>query len=129
MATGIELNYLLFLAGLLSIAVGFIHSVLGEYLIFKKLREESLVPAIAAPPLGERNIRIIWATWHLASVFGFAMGAMLIYLSRLTDVPAFIVDSIAASMCIGGLLVFIATKAKHPGWVGIMVVAVLCWLS
>lgn len=123
------MNYLLLSAGILSIVVGVIHSVLGEYLIFKNIRQGSVVPTVSAPPLRERNIRILWATWHLASVFGFAMGAILIYLAKSTDIQAFIVHSIAVAMLFGSVLVFYSTKAKHPGWVGLLIVAVLCWLS
>jgi len=116
-------------AGLLSIVVGIVHSILGEFLIFKNLRNGSLVPNISVPPLRERNIRILWATWHLASVFGFAMGAILIQLAIMPAPQVFIIQSIAFSMCSGSALVFYATKAKHPGWVGLLGVAVLCWLA
>jgi hypothetical protein len=81
------------------------------------------------PPLQERNIRILWATWHLASIFGFAMGAILIQLAITVETPNFIIQSIAFSMCSGSVLVFYATKAKHPGWIGLLVVAVPCWLA
>lgn len=116
-------------AGFLSIVVGFVHTILGEFLVFKKLREGSLVPTTSAPPLKERNIRILWATWHLASVFGFAMGAILIQLAINVETPAFIIHSIAFAMCLGGILVCYATKAKHPGWVALLIVAILCWLA
>jgi len=123
------LNTLLFAAGILSFIVGLVHSVLGELLVFKKLRADSLVPTSTAPPLKERNIRILWATWHLASFFGFAIGAILIHLASSELVPTFIVNSIALSMTSGSILVLYATKAKHPGWVGLLLVAILCWLS
>lgn len=116
-------------AGILSIVVGLVHSVLGEFLVFKALRKGSLVPTTSAPPLRERNIRILWATWHLASVFGFAMGAILIRLAITAEAPPFIIQAIAFSMCSGSVLVFYATKAKHPGWLGLLAVAVLCWLA
>ena len=123
------MNYLLLSAGFLSIVVGLIHSILGEFLIFKNLRNSSLVSNVSVPPLQERNIRILWATWHLASIFGFAMGAILIQLSMTTATSAFVIQSIAFSMCTASALVFYATKAKHPGWVGLLGVAALCWLA
>lgn len=123
------MDFLLLSAGLLSLAVGIIHSILGEVLVFNKLRNNSLVPTSSPPPLQERNVRILWATWHLASFFGFAMGAILIHFAITAQAPAFIIQSIALSMLCGSLLVFYATKAKHPGWVGLLLVAVLCWLA
>ena len=56
---------LFFAAGLLALITGVVHSVFGEILIFRHLRSGGLVPAMGAPPLRERNVRIIWATWHL----------------------------------------------------------------
>jgi len=123
------MNYLLMSAGILSIAIGLVHSILGEFLIFKNLRNGSLVPNISLLPLKERNIRILWATWHLASILGFAMGAILIQLAMTPEPSTFIIQAIALSMLLGSVLVFYATKAKHPGWVGLLGVTVLCWLA
>ena len=58
------------LAALLLIVTGLVHSLLGEWLIFRHLRQGTLVPKLGAPPLQTRNIRILWATWHLTSVLG-----------------------------------------------------------
>lgn len=123
------MNLLLLSAGFLAIIVGLVHSILGEFLIFKNLRNSSLVPNVSVPPLRERNLRILWATWHLASIFGFAIGAILIDLAIASESPAFAIQSIAFSMCTASVLIFYATKAKHPGWVGLLGVAVLCWLA
>lgn len=123
------MNSLLVSAGLLSIVVGLVHSVLGELLIFKNLRNNSLVPNVAVPPIRQRNIRILWATWHLASILGFAMGLILIQLAGVSAPPSFVVQPIAFSMALAGALVFYATKGRHPGWAGLLGVAVLCWLA
>ena len=56
---------MLIAAAVLAISVGVIHSVLGELLIFNQMREGSFVPKIGKPLLRERNVRILWATWHL----------------------------------------------------------------
>ena len=58
------------IAGLIAALTGVAHSFLGERLIFRHLRSGGLIPTLAAPPLRERHIRILWATWHLGSVFG-----------------------------------------------------------
>lgn len=70
-------------AGSLALLTGVIHSVLGEIRIFRPLRSKGLVPTIGAPPLREGHIRIIWATWHLGSVFGWAFAGVLLRLSSL----------------------------------------------
>lgn len=124
------MNLLLLAAGILSIIVGLIHSVLGEILIFKKLRDGTIIPAVANKELSEKNIRILWATWHIASIFGWVAGTMLINIANSSfSGSAIFVQYIAISMFIAGALVFMATKARHPGWAGLCSVAILCWLS
>ena len=123
------MNYLLLSAGLLSISVGLVHSILGEILIFKNLRKNSLVPNVSLPPLREKNIRILWATWHLASIFGFSISAMLIHLAMSPSNSSYIIQAVAIAMCSSSVLVCYATKAKHPGWIGLLAVSVLCWLA
>jgi len=77
------MNTLLFSAGVVCLIVGLIHSVLGEILIFKHLRNGTIIPTIGKPLLKERNIRIIWASWHIVTIFGWAFGAMLFHISSI----------------------------------------------
>lgn len=118
-------------AGILCFLLGLIHSILGEVLIFKSKRHQgSIVPAKKSPELKEAHLRIIWATWHLASVFGWCIGAILVKIS-ITSVgldPMFstmIVPSMYFAMVAGGLLVLIGTKGKHPGWIILLVIGIL----
>ena len=122
----------LFFAGSLSVAVGLIHTVLGEVLMFSRLRDTGLVPTRAAPPLQERHIRILWASWHIVSVFGWALGAILLRMAfPSTDhiLHLFVKDTIVVSMLLSALLVCVATKGRHPGWAGLMAVAVFTWFA
>lgn len=70
MSSGDSIQPYLATAAGLAVLIGIVHSFLGERLIFRKLRDGSFVPDREAPPLSARNVRILWATWHLASVFG-----------------------------------------------------------
>ena len=119
-------------AGVLALVTGLVHSVLGEVLIFRHLRSGGLVPAMGAPPLRERNIRIIWATWHLATVFGWAFAGVLLRLAFAphNDSPGSLIVSAAVfAYLAGSLLVLIGTKGRHPGWIALLVVAVLTWFG
>jgi hypothetical protein len=119
-------------AGVLALVTGIVHSVLGEVLIFRHVRRRGLVPAADAPPLRERNIRILWATWHLASVFGWAFAIVLIRigLAPLTDSPrALVLGAIVFANLAGSLLVLIGTKGRHPGWIALLLVAALTWMA
>ena len=119
---------LLIAAGVLALITGVVHSVLGEVLIFRQLRSGGLVPAMSASPLSERNIRIIWATWHLASVFGWAFAVVLIRMGLATpDDPLspLVLSALVFANLGGSLLVLVGTKGRHPGWIALLLVAVL----
>ena len=69
-------------SGILMIIVGLVHSVLGEHLIFSRLRAGGLIPTDGGSRLREHNVRILWATWHFASVLGWAAAFILIYAAK-----------------------------------------------
>lgn len=37
--------------------------------------------------------------------------------------------TVTAAMFVGSVLVLIGTKGRHPGWVGLMSVAMLIWIG
>jgi len=121
----------LFVAGCLSLTLGVIHSAMGEILIFQRMRKGHVIPTNGHPVLKERHVRILWASWHLVTVFGWGVGIILLRysLSGLPDPEytnqSFIENTILFSMLSGALLVFIGTKGKHPGWVVLLVIAIL----
>jgi hypothetical protein len=119
-------------AGSLALLTGLVHSVLGEILIFRQLRKAGLVPTMAAAPLRERHIRILWATWHLASVFSWAFASVLLrlaFVAQDSTLIAFILSAVVVANLGGSVLVFVGTKGRHPGWIALLAVAVLTWLA
>ena len=119
-------------AGTLLTAIGLIHTVLGERRIFRRLRGPGLIPTVGGSHLREPHVRILWATWHLASALSWGMAAILVWLalpsSRPQD-PTPIAEIIAAAVLASAGLVLVGTKGRHPGWIGLLVVAVLVWLA
>jgi len=123
---------LLATAAVLAIVTGVVHSLLGERLIFRHLRQSSLVPSLPAPPLQGRNVRILWATWHLASVFGWAFAGLLWQLAK--DPGAglsanSVLCASAAGFLAGALLVLVGTRGRHPGWLALGAVGILSWAA
>lgn len=122
----------MFAAGVLAILVGLVHSVLGEILIFNRMRNKGVIPTVGAPLLRERHVRILWASWHIVTVFGCAIGAILLRLAfpfSENVLQIFVENTIAISMLVSSLLVLVGTKGMHPGWLALLGVAVLSAIS
>lgn len=120
------------LAGVLAILVGLIHSIFGEVLIFNRMRDHQLVPTKGQPVLRERHVRILWASWHGVTLFGWAMAAVLLmyaFPQVQIDPKVFVPQAIALSMALFSALVLFATKGMHPGWLGLLAGAALIWFG
>lgn len=118
------MNSLLLIAGCLSLVLGLAHSFLGERLIFMGWRK-------APPTIARRHRNIIWASWHIGSFLGFGIGGALIWLSHFPELvtplkPALM--SLALGFILSGLIVLYATRGKHPGWIVLLLIAVLTLL-
>lgn len=127
------MNVYFIAAASLAFVVGLVHSVLGEVMIFRRMRKQGrVIPTEGGGILSGPNVRILWASWHVLTVFGWGMAAVLVWLSQPLARGAadgFTERTIAVSMLAGSALVLIATKGRHPGWVGLLGVAVLVWLG
>lgn len=126
-----QMQMQLLAAGLLMVLTGLVHSVLGEVLIFRRLRTGTIVPLLAPQPLRERHLRILWASWHLVSVLGFGLAALLIALAAAPDLPSHapLVRIVSVATLAGSGLVLFATRGRHPGWLALLVAGVLGWLG
>jgi hypothetical protein len=117
-------------AAILAFLVGLVHSILGELLIFQRMRQGKLIPTNGGKVVGEGHVRILWASWHVLTVLGWCLAAILFWLSQGQLVGSILLTSaIAIAMLVSSLLVLVGTKAKHPGWVGLLGVALLVWFS
>jgi hypothetical protein len=126
------MNRFLLAAAVLTFVVGLVHSVFGEILIFSKLRRGGIIPTEGAPLLRERNVRIVWASWHVVTAFGWAMGWVLASIARQPAIgpsDRIVGQAIAMSMLCGSVLVAVGTKGRHPGWIGLLGVAALVYLG
>ncbi len=126
------MNWYFASAGALAFAVGLIHSALGEMLIFRRMRSHGFIPTEGGRLLGERHVRILWASWHVLTVLGWCIAAILYWLSLPSSHArdySFIELAVGFAMLVGSALVLIGTKARHPGWAGLLGVAILVWLG
>ena len=80
--------------------------------------------------LHTQHVRILWGTWHVASVLCWALSALL---WRLGTAPwdaalgAWAADAVGIATLASGMLVFFATHGRHPAWCALLVIATLVW--
>ena len=110
-------------AGALTLVIGLVHSVLGERLIFRRMRGQGVIPTQGGTVLREPHVRILWATWHAVSLLGWSVAAMLVWLAQPANghlgLP-FVGPVMAAGLVSSALLVLVATKGRHAGWIGLL---------
>lgn len=119
-------------AGVVMALTALVHSVVGELLIFRQLRKGGIVPTEGGPLLRERHVRILWASWHLVSILGWALAAILITMAQApaASLPnAWLLKVAIATSLAGSALVLFATRGRHPGWLSLLVAAILAWLG
>ncbi|WP_109830645.1 hypothetical protein [Reichenbachiella versicolor] len=114
------MNWLLLLSGILSILLVTAHSIIGELKIFRSSKNS---------PQGMYK-GILWASWHALTLFGYVCGSLLIFMACNTFViatryGAFSLYAILATYLISALLIFSATKGKHPAWGVLLIISVL----
>jgi len=126
------MNTYLIMATCLTVFLGIAHSIIGEVLIFKHWRQGGASKAALGSKLPLRHKRILWSTWHLASVFGWGISAILFKFSLSQEaipLEGYIKNTLAYTMMVGGVLVLAGTRGRHPGWLVLLVIAVLIWVS
>lgn len=126
------MNWYFLAAAVLIFVVGLAHSVLGERLVFRRMREVGAIPTNGGQVLREDHVRILWASWHIATVLGWLVAVALVWLSLPSSGPKgvlLLVRAIVASMLVCSLLVLVGTKGRHLGWLGFFGVAVLASLG
>ncbi len=126
------MNKYLFIAAFVAFLVGLAHSVLGEKFIFNRLRWGHVVPSNGTGLLQGRHVRILWASWHALTVFGWCIAAVLFWLSLpLTgqNQATLIESAIVVASLVSSALVCFATRGRHLGWLGLMAIAICVWIS
>lgn len=126
------MNACLVAAAVLAFIIGLVHSILGERWVFSRMRQGQLVPTNGGTVLRPPHVRILWASWHVLTVLGWACAAALILVASepvATRLHTALLHVVALAMLAGAALVFYGTRARHPGWAGLLGVAALTWLG
>ncbi len=118
------MNLSLAIAGGLTLLLSLAHSILGERMVLRRLMGWDGRGADGARVLSEQQRRVLWASWHLVTVFGFGFAALLATASRSGSFAG--AQSILAVTFIGAAIHWlVATRGRHPAYVVLLIIAAL----
>lgn len=122
------MNLMLLAASLVAVALAIAHSVIGEVLIFKTLRQKRAENAEALRILSRRRWDALWSTWHLLTIFGFGFAAVLFVLAGNSAATSHDVQNPLVATFLAGSVFWIAgTRGRHPAWIVLLILAALVW--
>jgi len=99
-------------------ATGLLHSVLGEILILRHLpRMQGFPIALGNDLLAKRTVHF---TWHLATVFAWALAVLCLTLH-----DRYMLDVISDAMFGAALVTAVISRALHPGWIALVSAGIL----
>jgi hypothetical protein len=121
-------NGYLVTASALTVLMALVHSVMGEILILIPLHKRE--GRVGSSGLTTRAV--LRFTWHLMSVLGLGMAAILGYYSRFTALAGdqiAVLRILALTFLVSFSVALAGSRARHPSWAVFLVIAGLTWFS
>ena len=116
------MDRMLGLAGLLSVVLAVAHSLLGEKLVFSRLREGGRWNEAALKLLALRRWWSVRATWHLVSILGAGVAALLLAMAfGSVDVEL----TLGVTFLVAAVYWAVATRLGHPAWIVLGLIAAI----
>jgi len=126
------MNLYFLTAGILTVLLGIIHSILGEKLIFQRLSQADPIPSPWNKTLSGQRMRSIRSSWHLVSFFGWGIAAILLRMSFPATAGEYVIfakNTFVVTFFITAIYWFIGTRGKHPAWIILLLIGVLTWMA
>jgi hypothetical protein len=117
---------MLIAAAFLVIAIGLIHSYLGEKFILQRLFRQPLPKLFGDDHFTKQTIRFVW---HLLTVawFGFAAAIYLLNAGQASN--SNMLNVIGVTFATTGLVALVASRGKHLSWIVFFAIASLCFMA
>lgn len=120
----------LLVASVLIFLLGLIHSVLGELLILRPMKQVTGFP----PILGSLELpkQTVWIVWHILTVFAWVLALIVGHAASqaaLGEGDRFALRTIAVACVISAGFGVVGTRARHASWVAFLAIAILCWVG
>jgi peptidoglycan/LPS O-acetylase OafA/YrhL len=118
-------TFALSLAAVLTVIIGFVHSILGEqWLIGPLVSPDRPGGPLVKNAFGARTLRF---AWHLTTVAWWGFAAILLIMAYVpeTQQPSAILLTIAATLGLTGVIALVTSRGRHLSWPVFLAVAAL----
>lgn len=126
------MNIYLLTSAVVLVSVAAVHSILGEIRIFFRLQRNDPLPEFSGFPLLRKApgsmLRTLRFVWHVATVFGLALAAMLLELAA-APVQARATLIICLGLSGAAVITFVISRGNHVGWFFFLLSAVLAFMG
>jgi len=112
------------IAGCIAIILSLAHSILGERMVLRRLMAWDGRGSDGSKQLSEQQRRVLWASWHLVTVFGLGFAATLLRASG-SESFAGTPMVLAVTFLAAALYWFWATRGRHPAWILLVAIGLL----
>ena len=116
------MDRMLALAGGLTVLLSATHSILGERLVFARLREGGGWSEAALKLLAPRRWWAVRASWHLVSVLGAGLAALLL---AMAFGSVNVETTLGVTFLVAAVYWAVATRFGHPAWIVLGAIAAL----
>jgi hypothetical protein len=111
---------MLFVAGILIVALGLAHSYLGErYILTRLFRREDLPKIFGSSQFTAQTLRF---AWHITTICWFGFAAVLVQIGQGQLTPISAAQIIGYSCIASGILPLVITRGRHLSWIVFFVV-------
>ena len=113
----------LYIAALLTVAIGVVHSWLGERYVLMRLFRRGNLPELFGDQAFTRNT--LRFAWHLTTIAWWGFAALLILMANGPPAQAVLGLVIGCTFLAHFAVTLIASRGKHPAWPVFLAIGVL----
>lgn len=117
------MEFALYFAAFLAVAIGVAHSWLGErYILMRLFRRDDLPKLFGGSEFTTRTLRF---AWHITSIAWLGFAAILVLLAEQQPTAEAIGIIIGVTFLIHSLVTLVASKGRHLAWPVFLAIGVL----
>ncbi|XOV81372.1 MAG: hypothetical protein ACFHVJ_11615 [Aestuariibacter sp.] len=118
---------MLYVAAILTIVIGVIHSVLGEkYILTRLFRRDNLPKLFGSSDFTINTLRF---AWHITTIAWWGFAAILVLLANPPVSSDTLGAVIAVTFTVHFLIAAIASKGKHLSWIVFLLIGLFTYIA